>query len=384
MYKYLKLAGSLLIVMSMVLFAYACSKEEEIPVGTIRVTFVANGETSIQLLKTDGSSDFVMPQNPTRDGYVFGGWYWDNGTFNEPFTVDSLLNRVLTNDLTVYSKWIEAVIPIVQVDMVQVGEIGTVYTIPVGTDDSGAYHVRGGYSIATTPTTYELWFEVLWWAEANGYQFDNLGREGSNGNIGLLPTEEKKHEPVTTVSWHDVIVWTNALSEMTGINPVYRTPNGEILKDSRTMQGCLLNNGNDCYKHIVDAAVQTSNNGYRLPTSMEWEMAARWRNGSGDGSILVGDRYWTPGSYASGATADYNNEAATREVAWYGGASGGTFTHDMSGNVFEWTFTPSGSRRAVRGGSYYDYAYGTQVGDVYYSNPGYASVNYGFRLILGQ
>jgi hypothetical protein len=36
MYKYLKLAGSLLIVMSMVLFAYACSKEEEIPVGTSR------------------------------------------------------------------------------------------------------------------------------------------------------------------------------------------------------------------------------------------------------------------------------------------------------------------------------------------------------------
>jgi len=161
MYKYLKLAGSLLIVMSMVLFAYACSKEEEIPVGTIRVTFVANGETSIQLLKTDGSSDFVMPQNPTRDGYVFGGWYWDNETFNDPFTIESLLNRVLTNDLQVYAKWIEAHTPAIQIEMVQVGEADQIY---MG-------NVVGGYHMAIYETTEELWYTVLEWAILNGYHF---------------------------------------------------------------------------------------------------------------------------------------------------------------------------------------------------------------------
>ncbi len=53
---------------------------------------------------------------------------------------------------------------------------------------------------------------------------------------------------------------------------------------------------------VVDAAIQTENDGYRHSTSYEWEvMAARWRNSDGDGSILVGGRYWTPEHYASGA-----------------------------------------------------------------------------------
>jgi len=275
--------------------------------------------------------------------------------------------------------------------MIQVGEQGITYTIPTGIDDSGTATVEGGYLMATTETTYELWYEVRIWAEASGYHFDNLGREGNDGTIGAAPTEAKL-EPVTTVSWRDVIVWTNALSEMTGLDPVYRTAEGIIIKDAR-----------DANASVVDGAIQTDHNGYRLPTSNEWEMAARWKDDttSTDGSILVSDRYWTPGNYASGATADYGNEAATRAVAWYSYGSGGghpnNFTrpvgqllanhlglYDMSGNVWEWTFTPSGSIRVPRGGSYDSYAYNTQVGYVYYFYPGYASDNDGFRMILGQ
>ncbi len=75
----------------------------------------------------------------------------------------------------------------------------------------------------------------------------------------------------------------------------------------------------DSNASVVNAAVQTENNGYRLPTGNEWEMAARWKHDTGSlgGSILVGDRYWTPGNYPSGSSLRYTNDQTNSLVAWY-------------------------------------------------------------------
>lgn len=263
--------------------------------------------------------------------------------------------------------------------MIQVGKLGTTYTIPTGTDDEGTGTVVGGYLMAITQIWSSDWDQVRRWAEAKrGYHFQNQGR-------GIL----NKPKPVTNVSWRDVVVWTNALSEKTGLDPVYRTASGEIIKDSR-----------EANASVVDTTVQTNNNGYRLPTSLEWEMAARWRHNSGDGSILVGERYWTPGDYASGATAYYHNVAATRTVAWYWDESGGNFKktvgqlqpnhlglYDMSGNVWEWVFDLHpiySTERVLRGGSFYSYSTSMRVGEVSSFLPSGVSSNFGFRLVRGQ
>lgn len=56
------------------------------------------------------------------------------------------------------------------------------------------------YKLGKTEVTYELWHEVLTWAEGKGYTFANKGREGSAGTVGAAPTEAGKKEPVTAIS----------------------------------------------------------------------------------------------------------------------------------------------------------------------------------------
>lgn len=314
------------------------------------VTFETHSEDTIEPVILDAGSSLAQ-FIPRRDGYVFMGWYQDQ-------TYEKRIRNIVQEDITVHAKWLEW--------LVQVGELNQEYTVPIGTQDEDTATVLGGYWMARVPTTYALWYEVRTWAEAHGYHFENLGREGSQGEIGETPTEHRRH-PVTRVSWRDAIVWLNALSEMHALEPVYRDANNQVIRDAREDNA-----------EVVDGAIQTENNGYRLPTNHEWEMAARWKidTESTDGSILVGGRYWTPGNYASGATADYQHFNATREVAWYRANSGGQTQpvgellpnhlglYDMSGQVTEWTYTKQKASQDTRGGSHFSYEDRLKIGHI--------------------
>ena len=78
----------------------SCGKVE------FKVDFVVDGEV-YATVNTTGNETIKIPQNPTKDGFTFDGWYWDDGVWQTPFTANSLLDAPLSSDMCVYAKWEE-------------------------------------------------------------------------------------------------------------------------------------------------------------------------------------------------------------------------------------------------------------------------------------
>ncbi len=249
---------------------------------------------------------------------------------------------------------------------------------PIGTTDSRWTWVERDFWIAETPVTYELWHKVKEWASSpergeKQYFFIDEAEEGSAGQSGE-PTERKR-EPVTRVHALSAILWLNALTEYyneqydTYYQPVYvlLDSENEIVRES---------------KSLSEIKQRPYADGFRLPTSDEWELAARY-NRYDNMEVHPHDYYmswWTPGNHASGASAPHTDEQATNAVAWYvantsidGKAStqdvgqkqpNGLGLFDMSGNVWEWTFTVRNAREQmmIRGGDWKSPSKELQVG----------------------
>jgi formylglycine-generating enzyme required for sulfatase activity len=282
-------------------------------------------------------------------------------------------------------------------------------TFPTGTGtqtkvtDSGANPVTVSipFWIAETEITYELWYAVRTWARANGYTFANPGREGHDGTIsnpsGASPTANSQ-EPVTTMNWRDAIVWCNALTEYYNANNGSNPDLECVYYTNETYTAILKDSSDGVYDESVNFAngssdmpyVKTAANGFRLPEELEWNCAARYKDGIN----------WTAGSFASGATADYSNSTATGLVAWYNtNSGGGTHTvksktgyanalgvYDMSGNVFEWVFSirsfGAGTLdRSEKGGSWSSTASYLRIGARDYDFPYDEYYYLGFRIV---
>ena len=250
-------------------------------------------------------------------------------------------------------------------------------TFPTGLLDTGKATVAHEFWMGETELAYDIWYTVRLWAETNGYAFANRGAEGSHGTIGGQPTGAS-NLPVARINWCDAVVWCNALSEYLDYTPLYLYWD-EPVRDATNAAAVLR-------------AVALMDKGFRLPTHHEWELAARYRgNEALEGLIeypVASGFYWSPGEYASGATAPVSDTGATMEVAWYNRNStvGGTTTRsqpagqkpeggtalglfDMSGNLYEWIHAEPAEPQALRGGSYYRDADRLRIGDSFPGDP---------------
>ncbi len=232
-----------------------------------------------------------------------------------------------------------------------------------------------------THVTKLMWENVYTWAKTNGYRFDNAG----SGNA--------PHHPVHSVNWYDVVKWCNARSEMEGLPAVY------------TVNGAVYRTGQE------NDVIQTSAAGYRLPTSTEWEYAAR--------GGLIGQRFpW--GDRISHINANYRASAdgvhsyeehqgyaiETYHPAYRNDSPPrgwirdpytspvGSFAanayglHDMAGNLLEWCFDwfPELEDRArvLRGGSWNSTPPYCRVGNRNYGAPRNTYPGNGFRTVLSR
>jgi len=134
--------------------------------------------------------------------------------------------------------------------------------------------------------------------------------------------------PVEGVTWFEALAYANALSSREARTPCY------------TLEGVRGTPGVDLRAEA--AALVAGCNGYRLPTAVEWEVAARAGKG-GSAWVSVADSAWFRAN--SGASP---HPVATRTANAWG-------LYDMLGNVREWTWDASGKNgRLAAGGSFDD------------------------------
>jgi formylglycine-generating enzyme required for sulfatase activity len=201
-----------------------------------------------------------------------------------------------------------------------------------------------GFHMDRTEVTWQHWNDVRAWAVTNGYAFDGTG----NGKAA--------DHPVQYVSWYDAVRWCNARSEREGLTPCY---------------------------NLQDWTCDFAANGYRLPTSAEWEYAARggqigllfpW------GDVIDHDRanyvVWEPGVHpydegyeCSDVRYEVGDFPFTNPVEAFPANGFGLF--GMAGNVSEWCwdFDEELGQRCVRGGSWASDAYELFCGAEYWELP---------------
>jgi formylglycine-generating enzyme required for sulfatase activity len=268
--------------------------------------------------------------------------------------------------------------------------------------------INGGYTprsatvpkrfvLAETETTYALWKEVYLWATdpKRGdavYSFADPGVMGGTNGSHLTLTE--KH-PVSSVSWGDAIVWCNALTEyfnatnggLTDLECVY-TSGGSVLRSSTSDDVCSSADSSD------------TAGGFRLPSSYEWELAARYLGTtvpSHSNYVEYGGFYYQKES-GSGQVDQYSGigldgygvicSVSTGEVGTKLPNSFGAY--DMCGNVCEWcsdldpicVTLGNRSARILKGGSFRFWDESYEVGYEFSDYSKTVDLSYGFRLAM--
>jgi formylglycine-generating enzyme required for sulfatase activity len=201
----------------------------------------------------------------------------------------------------------------------------------------------GAFVMGKTEVTWSAFQSVRIWAAANGYDIGSVG-------VGSGP-----NRPVTWVNWYSALKWCNSRSEKENLTPVYM------------VGAAVYRTGNSV------PTIDTTANGYRLPSEKEWEFATR-------GGVNTND-YEYSGSSDINAVAWYafNSGGGTKDVATKQANELGL--SDTAGNVWEWCFDiSSGDYRVKRGGGWGSLAYLCGVAFRGDSHSASSSSDSGFRV----
>jgi len=290
-----------------------------------------NGNLTVTYNTAPAAGRAIRADYATREvGSIFT--LIDSPEYHMAITVDgveqSTRTRILTVPFAVKAKTSEdsqilaRELLLLRAELQEAGVLSSILvecgTLPEGSELAGTE--VSSFFIARDEVTWGHWQQVRDVAVNYGYDLASVGNGTSDSH------------PVTNVSWYDAVKWCNAKSQMDGLTPVYL-----VNEDSSSV-----------YKtgEIVPTIDSTAN-GYRLPTEAEWEWAARGgvksKGYTYSGSNTIGDVAW----YSA------NSSGGTKEVGTL--LENELGLNDMSGNVWEWCNDSVSSYRRIRGGSLEDH-----------------------------
>ena len=239
---------------------------------------------------------------------------------------------------------------------------------------------------------------AFWISEKEINRLQWLAVMGKEADTRTAAKSSSTSEPVQMVNWYHAIAFCNKLSIAKGLTPVY-TVHGVNFKSLK--YSAIPTDINAVWNATI---VNSSANGYRLPTEMEWMWAAMGADTGNPGAIN------TKGYLKAFAGSTGRN--AIGAYAWYSGnthkktrpAISGTKLanelglFDMSGNVWEWCWdwygsipdgslydyrgAVSGTYRVHRGGGWNHGKSNCTVAYRFRSNPDYMYNSVGFRVVL--
>ena len=383
---------------------------------------------------TSGNSD------PTVTKYVFIGWYSDS-ELKKRFD----FSTTITEDKTLYAKWqtiAKSGITIgsgnsavtyektEEVIVIPPEKTGTSKTRVTGSrpsflDDDAEDNDLGVFWQGRNPTispfvmgryevTQKLYKDVMVGNGESVEEEPSICTPATGGDYDLPDVdgdETQDNRPVENITWYDAVYFCNQLTETLdgdSTNCVYNILNITVTSD-----------------HITSATVtwDKSKSGYRLPTEVEWEYAAR----GGEPDIDAWNYMFSGADSASGKKYSDTFNSGLDAVGWYGyntaredgvtnqdipgqgstdRISWGTHEtgskgynelglYDMSGNVAEWCCDipqsyieddpdgagVTGTTRAIRGGAWYGDAHKCVVTYRDSAAPNTKANNIGIRLV---
>ncbi len=77
---------------------------------TYAITFYVDGEEYASV-RTAGNEEITLPAEPQKSGAEFVGWYFDQGTWQQPFTAGTYGDAALEKDVSVYARFEETAPP---------------------------------------------------------------------------------------------------------------------------------------------------------------------------------------------------------------------------------------------------------------------------------